>query len=186
MASHSLFCIFLFLIVLVLTVLPYHQKAWSLCDKFQPDSLCHYLTDQLTAGATQRHCQRARKRTLKNSVALTTPTTPVVSMPPRLSRVPSMSDFVYLAYLFPNDVPERDRLKLQSECVKHLLGNKLYLAPLSRSKPPVRVMDVATGLGDWAIELGDLFPESIIVGTDLSPIQPDEVPPNVHFYVEDA
>ncbi|KAJ6780317.1 hypothetical protein PWT90_09913 [Aphanocladium album] len=90
------------------------------------------------------------------------------------------------SYPFPNDVAEQDRLKLQSACFKHLLGNKLYFAPLSRAKPPLRIMDVATGLGDWAIEMGDMFPESIIVGTDLSPIQPDEVPPNVHFYVEDA
>ncbi|KAJ3495094.1 hypothetical protein NLG97_g3641 [Lecanicillium saksenae] len=90
------------------------------------------------------------------------------------------------SYPFPNDVAEQDRLKLQSSCVKHLLGNKLFFAPLSRTKPPLRVMDVATGLGDWAIEMGDMFPESIIIGTDLSPIQPGEVPPNVHFYVEDA
>lgn len=31
-----------------------------------------------------------------------------------------------------------------------------------------------------------LFPEANIVGTDLSPVQPTEVPPNVHFLVEDA
>lgn len=31
-----------------------------------------------------------------------------------------------------------------------------------------------------------VFPDSNITGTDLSPVQPTEVPPNVHFLVEDA
>ena len=115
------------------------------------------------------------------------PITPAVSMHAAVkSSAPTVSNSIQLAYPFPNDVAEQDRLKLQSNCVKHLLGNKLYFAPLSRTNPPLRVIDVATGLGDWAIEMGDLFPGSIIVGTDLSPIQPGEVPPNVHFYVEDA
>ena len=34
--------------------------------------------------------------------------------------------------------------------------------------------------------MGDRFPGAEIVGTDLSPIQPTWVPPNVRFYVEDA
>lgn len=31
-----------------------------------------------------------------------------------------------------------------------------------------------------------MFPDAEILGTDLSPIQPNDVPPNVHFYVDDA
>lgn len=34
--------------------------------------------------------------------------------------------------------------------------------------------------------MGDLFGASQIIATDLSPIQPEDVPPNVHFYVEDS
>lgn len=34
--------------------------------------------------------------------------------------------------------------------------------------------------------MGDLFPETEVVATDLSPIQPRKVPPNVNFYVEDS
>ncbi|UNI22123.1 hypothetical protein JDV02_008043 [Purpureocillium takamizusanense] len=34
--------------------------------------------------------------------------------------------------------------------------------------------------------MGDLFPASTVIATDLSPIQPDNVPPNVFFYVEDS
>lgn len=31
-----------------------------------------------------------------------------------------------------------------------------------------------------------LYPEATIIGTDLSPIQPSWVPPNVQFFVDDA
>ncbi|KAM4062731.1 methyltransferase [Hirsutella rhossiliensis] len=90
------------------------------------------------------------------------------------------------SYAFPNDSPEQERLVHQGQILKRLFKNRLYFAPLSRSKPPRNVLDVATGVGDWAIDMGDLFPNSQVIATDLSPIQPDEVPPNVKFYVEDS
>ncbi|PHH87682.1 hypothetical protein CDD83_8539 [Cordyceps sp. RAO-2017] len=90
------------------------------------------------------------------------------------------------SYAFPNDVPEQERLALQAETLRRLFGGRLYFAPLSPSTPPRTILDVATGLGDWAIQMGDLFPTSQIVATDLSPIQPKQVPPNVNFYVEDS
>ena len=48
------------------------------------------------------------------------------------------------------------------------------------------MLDIATGTGDWAIKMGDEFPHTEIIATDLSPIQPRNVPPNVNFYVEDS
>ncbi|KJZ79528.1 hypothetical protein HIM_00997 [Hirsutella minnesotensis 3608] len=90
------------------------------------------------------------------------------------------------SYAFPNDLPEQERLALQGEVMKRLFGDRLFFAPLSQSAPPRRILDVATGIGDWAIQMGDLFCDSEIIATDLSPIQPDEVPPNVNFYVEDS
>lgn len=96
------------------------------------------------------------------------------------------TDHRHTAYAFPNDTREQERLELQGLCIKKLLGDRLYLAPLSPEKPPRRILDIATGVGDWAVEMGDMFPESTVIATDLSPIQPDEVPPNVEFYVEDS
>ncbi|RDA91545.1 hypothetical protein CP533_4373 [Ophiocordyceps camponoti-saundersi (nom. inval.)] len=90
------------------------------------------------------------------------------------------------SYAFPNDVPEQERLALQSSIIKRLFGDRLYFAPLDPLRPPSAILDVATGVGDWAIEMGDLFPGSQVIGTDLSPIQPDIVPPNVSFFVDDA
>ncbi|KAL6415184.1 hypothetical protein AUP68_01730 [Ilyonectria robusta] len=90
------------------------------------------------------------------------------------------------AYAFPNDQLERDRLELQNDALMKLFGGRLFFAPLSKRNPPRLVLDIATGLGDWAIKMGDEFPQSEIIATDLSPIQPRKVPPNVSFYVEDS
>ncbi|OAR01406.1 hypothetical protein LLEC1_04071 [Akanthomyces lecanii] len=90
------------------------------------------------------------------------------------------------SYGFPNDPIEQERLLLQSNAMTRLFGGKLHFAPLSARNPPRLVLDVATGTGDWAIQMGDEFPQSQIVGTDLSPIQPEDVPPNVTFFVEDS
>jgi hypothetical protein len=67
-----------------------------------------------------------------------------------------------------------------------VMDGRLHLSPFSRAHPPRKVLDIATGTGTWAIEMGDKYPEAEIVGTDLSPIQPAFVPPNVRFFVEDS
>lgn len=90
------------------------------------------------------------------------------------------------SYAFPNDEQERERLELQNEALVKLFGGRLFFAPLSERAPPVNILDIATGTGDWAIKMGDLFPRSEIIATDLSPIQPRNVPPNVNFFVEDS
>ncbi|RKU46650.1 hypothetical protein DL546_007964 [Coniochaeta pulveracea] len=90
------------------------------------------------------------------------------------------------SYHFPNDPTEAERLDEQHAMLQFVMGGRNYLAPLSHVKPPQRILDIATGTGAWAIEMGDEFPESEITGTDLSPIQPEYVPPNVRFFVEDS
>jgi cyclopropane fatty-acyl-phospholipid synthase-like methyltransferase len=74
----------------------------------------------------------------------------------------------------------------QYEILKMVMDGRLHLAPFSREEPPRKVLDIATGTGTWAIDMGDLYPDSQIIGTDLSPIQPSFVPPNVRFFVEDS
>jgi tRNA G46 methylase TrmB len=90
-----------------------------------------------------------------------------------------------VAYAFPNDKPEQERLALQDAVLTKAMGNKLFFAPLD-DHPPKRILDIATGTGDWAIAMGDRFPNATVVATDLSPIQPESVPINVEFYVEDS
>lgn len=88
-------------------------------------------------------------------------------------------------YNFPNDEAEQDREDMKHACVKMLCKNRLYFAPIDELNLH-NVLDIGTGTGSWAIEFGDLFPSANVLGIDLSPIQPDWVPANVHFVVDDA
>ncbi len=54
-------------------------------------------------------------------------------------------------YLFPNDEQENNRLDIFHHICLLLLGGKLHLAPIQH---PQRILDVGTGTGIWAIEIG--------------------------------
>ncbi|KAL8801030.1 MAG: hypothetical protein Q9200_007069 [Gallowayella weberi] len=63
------------------------------------------------------------------------------------------------------------------------MGDKLLLAPL---KNPRRALDVGCGTGTWAVDFAEAYPNTATIGTDLSPIQPDTRPPNLHFEIDDC
>ncbi|KAM5432803.1 hypothetical protein MferCBS31731_007329 [Microsporum ferrugineum] len=86
-------------------------------------------------------------------------------------------------YLYPNDETELDRLDMQYELIRLINEGRIFFAPLNN---PERLLDIGTGSGIWPIEMAEMFPEAEIIGTDLSPVQPGQVPPNVQFYVDDA
>ncbi|KAL2269639.1 hypothetical protein VTJ83DRAFT_1823 [Remersonia thermophila] len=86
-------------------------------------------------------------------------------------------------YNFPNDDVEQQREDMKHAMVKMLCG-QLYFAPIGDH--PHEILDIGTGTGIWAIEMGDLFPAANVLGVDLSPIQPEWVPPNVRFMVDDV
>ena len=74
------------------------------------------------------------------------------------------------SYPLPNDEKELDRIDLKHHITLLLCDGNLHLAPIHR---PQRVLDLGTGTGIWAIEMGDASPESEVHGVDLSPVQPD-------------
>jgi len=86
-------------------------------------------------------------------------------------------------YLMPNDEPEQEREDMKHAMCVNVMDGKLHCAPLEN---PQKVVDIGTGTGIWAIDMGDEFPEADVVGIDLSPIQPTWLPPNVRFIVDDA
>ncbi|KAL0632401.1 hypothetical protein Q9L58_008724 [Maublancomyces gigas] len=76
------------------------------------------------------------------------------------------------------------RLDIMHHALLLLLDNRLHLAPIGPN--PTRILDIGTGTGIWAIDAGDRYPGAEVIGTDLSPIQPGWVPPNVYFQIDDA
>jgi methylase of polypeptide subunit release factors len=69
-----------------------------------------------------------------------------------------------LAYYYPNDPSETERLDFQYELLKYTFSNRNYFAPLVN---PKRILDIGTGTGQWAIEMADEFPEAEVQATDL-------------------
>lgn len=90
------------------------------------------------------------------------------------------------AYFLPNDEIEAARLDLQHYTWKLTFDGNFGRVPLTSGDRLRRILDVGTGTGIWAMEVADAFPEKEVVGTDLSPIQPDFVPPNCEFVVDDV
>lgn len=74
-------------------------------------------------------------------------------------------------YLLPNDEREQERLENQHLAWIMAMGGKLHWAPII---PGVQsILDIATGTGNWAMDIADQYPSAKVVGTDLSPIQPN-------------
>ncbi|KAI0124704.1 methyltransferase [Xylariales sp. AK1849] len=87
-------------------------------------------------------------------------------------------------YMLPNDDAELNRLDLQHRMWEITLDDKLHLAPIGKS--PHRVLDIATGSGIWAIDFANAYPSAVVIGTDLSAVQPEYIPRNCEFQIDDA
>ncbi|KAK5660527.1 hypothetical protein OQA88_13076 [Cercophora sp. LCS_1] len=88
-------------------------------------------------------------------------------------------------YLCPSDEKERDRLDMQHHVFGLLFQKRLYFSPLPETED-LKILDVCTGTGIWAIDVGDAHPRWTVKGVDLSPQQPESVPPNVYFELDDV
>ncbi|KAI1849326.1 hypothetical protein JX265_012113 [Neoarthrinium moseri] len=86
-------------------------------------------------------------------------------------------------YPLPNDAREQGRSTVEHHLWRLTLRDKLYLAPINRLN---HVLDIGTGTGLWAFELAVRFPNARVIGTDLSPIQPQYIPTNCQFEIDDA
>ena len=86
------------------------------------------------------------------------------------------------AYQFPNDEKELNRMDIEHHNQKLQMDGKLHMCPLDN---PEQILDLGTGTGIWAMDMADQYPHCEMIGTDLSPVQPSWVPPNLQFEVDD-
>lgn len=87
-------------------------------------------------------------------------------------------------YLWPNDKRQQELLDLLHAAELCLLDGRLHEAPIRRDVQGV--LGVGTGTGIWAIDFADDHPGAQVIGTDISPIQPQWVPPNLEFQMDDV
>ena len=62
------------------------------------------------------------------------------------------------------------------------MNGALHRAPIV---DPMEIVDIGTGTGFWCIDMAEEYPSAQVLGIDLSPVQPDWVPPNCRFEVDD-
>ncbi|KAI8710567.1 Asparaginase [Fusarium sp. LHS14.1] len=87
-------------------------------------------------------------------------------------------------YCWPNDEKHREQMDIFHHACSLPLEDRLYLAPIKENVQ--NVLDVGTGTGIWAMDFADEHPSARVIGTDISPIQPEWVPPNLVFQLHDA
>lgn len=87
-------------------------------------------------------------------------------------------------YSMPNDITEQTRQYVIHQVYLKLFDLELTTVPLSA---PEYILDIGTGIGEWAIGIAERYPSCEVFGTDIAAIQPtDQVPFNVEFHIEDA
>ncbi|CAL8582959.1 hypothetical protein XPA_008600 [Xanthoria parietina] len=86
-------------------------------------------------------------------------------------------------YWAPNDQQARSSEMVSHHAFLITLNDKLLLAPV---RNPRRALDVGCGIGTWTLDFAEAYPNTAVVGTDLSPIQPETIPPNLHFEIDDC
>ncbi|KAG8672279.1 hypothetical protein FPOAC1_005543 [Fusarium poae] len=88
------------------------------------------------------------------------------------------------AYWGSNDERQSEAMDIAHHMFTLAQDGELHLAPLE--KDIQKALDIGCGTGIWAIDFADKFPGCEVIGTDISPIQPSWVPPNLKFEIEDC
>ncbi|KAK5662737.1 hypothetical protein OQA88_6144 [Cercophora sp. LCS_1] len=86
-------------------------------------------------------------------------------------------------YGMPMDDEEMDRMDMAHAKYNALLDKKRFLAPIGDN--PQRILDLGCGTGIWCIDVADMFPSAQVVGVDIAPTQPEWVPANCAFELDD-
>ncbi|KFY06121.1 hypothetical protein V492_08143, partial [Pseudogymnoascus sp. VKM F-4246] len=113
---------------------------------------------------------------------------PSPSLPQCNSRNPSTSTEADLdrrdaEYGLPMDDTELNRLDMSHAKYYGLIEKKRFLAPIGDS--PQKILDLGCGTGIWCIDVADEYPSAEVIGVDIAPTQPEWVPPNCRFELDD-
>lgn len=87
-------------------------------------------------------------------------------------------------YYMPNDEEEQTRQQMLNGVYRSSFGGKLTTVPIDDSFK--KILDIGTGSGEWAIDIGEEYPQSEVIGTDIAKIQASAVPANVFWELDDA
>ncbi|KAF5544580.1 methyltransferase [Fusarium napiforme] len=89
-------------------------------------------------------------------------------------------------YWGTNDEKQNESMDINHHVLTLVLDGALYLAPLS--KDIKSALDIGTGTANMTLpsDFADSFPDTQVIGTDVSPIQPGWIPPNLRFDIEDC
>ncbi|PVF95011.1 S-adenosyl-L-methionine-dependent methyltransferase [Serendipita vermifera] len=97
------------------------------------------------------------------------------------------------AYVLPSD--EIEFLRLDKQHAAHLISlGGLYSCPdlveeILAPQPGVtkEILDLGCGTGIWALSMARQFPHARVKGVDVvpTPLNPDQIPPNVEFEIDD-
>ena len=87
-------------------------------------------------------------------------------------------------YGLPVDEREEERMALQHEKFYLVLGGQHFLSPIGNH--PQKILDLATGTGQWAVDVADQFTTATVIGVDVADIQPRYVAPNCAFEICDV
>jgi SAM-dependent methyltransferase len=87
------------------------------------------------------------------------------------------------SYYMPNDEDEQVRLQLLNQVYLKVFDGELTTVPL---ESPTHILDIGTGVGEWAIDMAEMYPDCEVTGTDISNIFERRVPQNVFWEIDDA
>ncbi|KAK3196820.1 hypothetical protein K4F52_000164 [Lecanicillium sp. MT-2017a] len=86
-------------------------------------------------------------------------------------------------YFSPADEEEADRLELTHNVLCRVFDDRLIFPPM---RSPKKILDCGCGAGNWAVDVAEQYPESEVLGIDVSPFMlPEDPPSNLEFQIDD-